>query len=371
MPPLDHAVQPRAHGFPDLLGHFKFQAALGPRLNDGAGENMMRRLLERGAEHQYLIGRLARRNLDGKQPRAADRQRSGLVEQHGMGARQRLQRPAALDQNAAPGRLRDTGDEGDRRRQNQRTRRRRHQHRQTADQIAGDQPGDKGEHERQGQENQRIAVGHPHERRFCGLRRGHQAHDARIGAFASGRGHREFKGLAGVQRAGEDGGAARLDHRDRFARQRRLVDGCRSRGDDAVDRNDLARPHQKLVANSDVRYRHVLDAVTGAAMRLTRGAIDQRAQIMLGAGDGDILKHIAAGIHQRDDGTGQRLAQRQRRTHRHQRDRIYPEPPGQQVPHDREREARDDRGGRQRPAEIGEIRPAGGVSENTRRQSRN
>ena len=91
---------------------------------------------------QHLVGVLARRDLDGKQPRAADRQRAGLVEQHGMRARQRLQRPAALDQDAAPRRLRDAGDEGDRRRQNERTRRRRHQHREAADQIAGDQPGD-------------------------------------------------------------------------------------------------------------------------------------------------------------------------------------------------------------------------------------
>jgi hypothetical protein len=29
----------------------------------------MRRLLERGAEHKHLVGRLARRNLDGKKPR--------------------------------------------------------------------------------------------------------------------------------------------------------------------------------------------------------------------------------------------------------------------------------------------------------------
>ena len=81
MPSLDHAVQPRAHGFPDLLGHFEAQAALGARPNDGAGKNMMRRLLERGAEHQHLVGRLARRNFDGKKPRPADRQRPGLVEQ--------------------------------------------------------------------------------------------------------------------------------------------------------------------------------------------------------------------------------------------------------------------------------------------------
>ena len=73
-------------------GTLRPKAARGPGLDDGVGEHVMRRLLERGAEHQHLVGRLARRDLDGEQPRAADRQRAGLVEQHGMGARQRLQR---------------------------------------------------------------------------------------------------------------------------------------------------------------------------------------------------------------------------------------------------------------------------------------
>ncbi len=110
----------------------------------------MGRLLERSAEHHHLIGGLTRCNLDGKQPCASDRQRAGLVEQHGMGARQRLQRSAALDQDAAPRRPGDTGDEGDRCRQDQRARRRRYQHGQTADQIARDQPSNEGKRERNG-----------------------------------------------------------------------------------------------------------------------------------------------------------------------------------------------------------------------------
>ena len=59
-----------------------------------------------------------------------------------------------------------------------------------------------------------------------------------------------------------------------------------------------------------------------SAMRLARRAVHQRAEIMLGAGDRDILEHIAAGIHQRDHRAGERLAERERRAHRHQRDRI-------------------------------------------------
>jgi hypothetical protein len=85
-------------------------------------------------------------------------------------------------------------------------------------------------------------------------------------------------------------------------------------------------------------------------MRDARRAIYQRAQIMLGAGNGDVLEHVAAGIHQRHDGAGQGLAECERRAHRHERDRIDAEPPDQEVPHDRDRETCHHRSGRQRPA---------------------
>ena len=62
-------------------------------------------------------------------------------------------------------------------------------------------------------------------------------------------------------------------------------------------------------------------------MRLTRRAIDQRVQIMHGAGDSDILKYVAAGIHQRYNGAGQGLTKRDGGTHRHKRDCIDSEPP--------------------------------------------
>ena len=164
--------------------------------------------------------------------------------------------------------------------------------------------------------------------------------------------------------------AARLDHRDRLARQGRLVDGGRGRTDHAVDRNDFAGPHQKPVADGDGGYRHLLDMVVDATMRLARRAIDQRAQIVLGAGNRDILEHVAAGIHQRDDRAGKRLAERQRRAHRDQCDRIDTEPARQKIPDDRDGKPGHHRCGRQRPEQIGEIRPVGEVGGNAGRQSR-
>ena len=103
-------------------------------------------------------------------------------------------------------------------------------------------------------------------------------------------------------------------------------------------------------------------------MRLARRAIHQRAEIVLGTGHRDVLEHIAAGIHQRDHRAGERLAERERRAHRHQRDRIDAEPAGQEIPDDRDRQSRHDRRGREPPEEVGEVGPAGGVSANAGRQ---
>ena len=258
-----------------------------------------------------------------------------------MGARQCLQRPAALDEDAAPGGLRHAGDEGDRCRQDQRAGCCRHQHGEAAKQIARDQPGNERERQGDRQEDQRITVGQPHERRLGGLRRGRQPHDAGIGALARESGHQHLKCLAGIQRAGKDGGAARPGDRNRFAGERRFVDRRSVRVDDTVDRHDLARVHQQPVADGDSGYRHLLDPALGQAMRLARRAVDQCAQITLGAGNRDILEHIAAGIHQRHDGAGQRLPERYRSTHRHQRDRIDAEPPGQQVARNGNGQSRD------------------------------
>ena len=49
-----------------LHGYLEDQGALGAGPNNGAGDNVMRCLLQRSAEHQYLVGVFAWCNLDGK-----------------------------------------------------------------------------------------------------------------------------------------------------------------------------------------------------------------------------------------------------------------------------------------------------------------
>ena len=66
-----------------------------------------------------------------------------------------------------------------------------------------------------------------------------------------------------------------------------------------------------------------------------RGAVDQRAQVALGAADREVFQHIAAGIHQRDNRAGKRLTKPERSEHRHERNRVHAHAPGGKVAHDR------------------------------------
>ena len=64
-----------------------------------------------------------------------------------------------------------------------------------------EQPRRAGDDQRHRQQQQRVAVGEPNERRLRRLRRGHHPDDAGIGAFAGGRRGAQLEGLAGIDRA--------------------------------------------------------------------------------------------------------------------------------------------------------------------------
>ena len=60
----NHAAQARAHALADPFRHAQRQRAFGRRLHDGAGNDMVRSLFERGAQHEHVVGFLSRRDLD-------------------------------------------------------------------------------------------------------------------------------------------------------------------------------------------------------------------------------------------------------------------------------------------------------------------
>ncbi len=264
----------RAHGFAHIRWNFEPQALRHGRLDNGRRHDVLRCLLERRRQPQHLVCALARRRLDGDEARAADRKGAGLVEHHGVGACQRFERPATLDEDAAPGSLRYAGDEGDRRGEDQRARGSRNQHGQPSDRVARDEPGTGCNDERDRQQEQRVAIGQAYERGFGGLGRRDHAHDAGIGALARSRGGPQLERLARVQRsAARKLCLAAIDGHG-LAGQRRLVDHGGRTGDHPVDRDDLAGAHQDRIADGHLLDGHILDCGARTAVCNSRRPVD-------------------------------------------------------------------------------------------------
>ncbi len=352
----DPPLEPGAHGLPHVLRQLEGKLLRERRLDDCRGDDVVGGLLERAGETKHLVGALAGRRFDCDQPRAADGERAGLVEHDGVDAGERLQRAAALDQNAVARRLRDAGDEGDRRREDQRAGRRRDHHREAADGIAGEEPSRARDRERRRQQQEGITVGEADEGSLRGLRRRYHAHDAGIGARPRRRGRAHLEGLAGIERTAQRRLAGPPRHRDRLAGQRRLVDDGGGAGDDAVDRDDFAGAHENGIADRDRLDRHVFEKAVGAVpMRDAGRAVNQGFEVALGAGDREVLEHVAARIHHRDDDAGEVLAEQQSRGHRHEGDGIDADAAGEKVAQHRDEQSGGDGNGAERP------RPARGA----------
>ena len=78
--------------------------------------------------------------------------------------------------------------------------------------------------------------------------------------------------------------------RDGFSRQGCFVNRSVGAQDESVDRNDFARANQNRIANSNLINRHILDRPINPSVRHSRGAIDERFEVALGAGDRKILQ---------------------------------------------------------------------------------
>jgi len=176
-----------------------------------------------------------------------------------------------------------------------------------------------------------------------------------------GRGSRgcDLEGCTGVERAAEDPPSLGLGYWNWFAGQRRLIDCRRLRYDVAIDRDDFASLYDELIADFDLLDGRVLDLFPDASVRDAGRSIDERAQAALGSGDRDFLKHVAAGIHESDDRSGQRLTQSDRRAHGNKGDGVDAEPPGNEVSNNGDRKSDDLRDRRERPAQLRQLGPAG------------
>ena len=95
----------------------------------------------------------------------------------------------------------------------------------------------------------------------------------------------------------------------------------------AVDRNDLAGAHENGIADRYLRDGNVLDGLPKAPVRYSRCAIDEGLQVALGAGDGEILEHRAARVHDGDNDAGERLTERECGAHGQEGDGVNAEAP--------------------------------------------
>ena len=99
-------------------------------------------------------------------------------------------------------------------------------------------------------------------------------------------------------------------------------------------------------------------------------AIDQRLQIPLGAGDREILEHVAARIHDGDHDRGQVLAERERGRHRDEGDGVDAEPAREEVADHRDQEAGHHGRGAGGPDPAGQLRTPGSPCEQAEHDSR-
>ncbi|MNF71268.1 hypothetical protein D3C84_532140 [compost metagenome] len=272
---------------------------------------MHRSLRQRRRPAEHLLRIAVAPDLHRLQPGLAAGEGAGLVEKQLLHPGQRLQGGAILDQDAAPCRPRDAAHDGDRHREDQRTGGGHHQHRQRAQRIAAQPPGQCRQRQAQRDEEQRIAVGQPHEGRARAPRRLGQAHHPGIGALRGRLRGLQLERLTEIDHAAGQQAVALAGHRQGFAGQRRFVQAGRGTEQPAIDRHHLAQAHQQHLADPHLLDRHPAQIAALVQPGLAWRAIDQGAQLALGAPGREELQGAPGGQHQRHHHGDQPLGERQ------------------------------------------------------------
>ena len=295
VPAVDPGVHALARQRLERLRLRDREAALARRLHDGRRERVLRAELRAGEEPQHLVlPDPGAREVVGD-PRAPDGQRAGLVERHDVDGLRRLECVCALHEDAARRAAARAHDDRGRRREPERARAGDDEHRDERRQRVAErrvrperQPGQRArerddEHDRH--EHRRDAVDEPLDGGLRALRLLDHAHDLREERVGADPRHTEPEGAAAIQRPARDVVAGALLDRQRLARHHRLVDPRRSRDDESVGRDGLARPDDHDVSDYQLFDRHVLFRTAppthARALRAERG---ERADRIRGVG---------------------------------------------------------------------------------------
>ena len=142
-------------------------------------------------------------------------------------------------------------------------------------------------------------------------------------------------------------------HRQRLAGERGLVDDRLVAQDHPVNRHDLSRAHEDDLVSADVVDRKLDQLVAAAHQRRSRRPLDELGQLAARAPVRRLLERVTAGEHQRDDGSGEVFAERERSGHRDERDRVDTDVASQQRPQHRPGQRHEQHRGRARPEPVG------------------
>ena len=156
------------------------------RRHERLAQHVRREPVDRGGQSQELC---AIDGADGKDLRhlgRSHRERARLVEQHRARAAERLDRARALHHDPSMRGPRETRDQRDRRCEDQRTRGRHDDDRKRTNGFTAQHPRGRRDDQGGGQEEPRVAVGHPHEWRALRLRLLDEPHECRIRALGCG-----------------------------------------------------------------------------------------------------------------------------------------------------------------------------------------
>jgi hypothetical protein len=292
------------------------------RVDDHAGEQVARPLLDRRGEPQDFVRIEAGHWPQLAQSRLADRHRSGLVE-HGEGDRRKplQRRTVSHDDLAARGPI-DPADDRDRRREDEWTGCRDDQDGKHPQRVMRRKPCRGARGDRRRSEPYRPSVREALKWRPVRLRGAHELHDARVLAVGRQSRRAQAEHAAAVESATHHARARGRVQGRRFTGQRRDVQVRVALDHLPVAGHEVSRAHEQRVAHEDVAHWHVVNALARNAVRNARRGLLQRADRRRGLAFGVALERLSAALHQHDHEAGERLHEHDRTGDRKRSDDV-------------------------------------------------
>ncbi len=284
---------------------------------------------------------------------AARREGAGLVQHHGTGTAQPLQRASFAYDHPAPSGPGQSADDGHRHGQQQRARGRHDQYRYGPYGRTARRPREPGTGQSQGQEPRRVAIGQPHHGSAVRARRLGQPDDPRVRAVLGRGGGAQSEGGSRVHGAAAHLRTGRVLAVQGLTGEYGLVQQGGPRPDPPVHGYHLAGADHQQVAHDDVAQRHGPQLGPFLPTGGTRRVREQGPQVARGTVPCGGLQGPAGGQHEGDQRSGQELAHRQGAGQSQYRDHVDTGPAGTQRGQDPQQRREDGRHRARGPDPVG------------------